>query len=166
MSANLTGRLADRRRQVLAAVVALAFVVLNVLLHNQLADDKQRNTAEAEALKIVPKATQELLSYDYKTIDKDLSRAVAWTTGSFTAELQALEDNVVKPTALSKSVATRTVVSHAAVVRSTGWTVEMLVFATQVTSSKGDQTQRSASRLSVTMKHVGGTWKVAALKPI
>lgn len=159
----------SRRKQALGAIVAIlvvSLVVLNVLLHRQLNEDQERRSARIETLRVAATATQELLSYDYRTIDHDLARAVGWTTGSFTQELQALEDKVVKPTALSKQVVTQTTVSDVAVVRNSGSTVELLVFAQQVTASKGAQTQRNSSRLSVSMKKAGGKWLVTALRPI
>lgn len=158
-----------RRKQAMGAAIAIvvvSLVALNVLLHRQLNEDQERKSARADAQRAAAQATQELLSYDYRTIDHDLARAVGWTTGSFTQELQALDDKVVKPAALSKLVVTQTTVSDVAVVRNTASTVELLVFANQVTVSKGAQTQRNSSRLSVSMKKVDDKWLVTALQPI
>lgn len=147
-------------------LVVVSLAVVNVKLHADVNAEQQRKAARTEALGVATQATQELLSYDYRTIDRDLPRAVAWTTGPFTTELQTLEDKVVKPTAVSKRVITQTTVSDVAVVRSTRDTVDLLVFANQVTVSKGAQTQRNSSRLSVSMKKVDGKWLVTALQPI
>lgn len=150
----------------LLVVIVAALLVVNVRLHRDVSRDEARKTAGEAASKVGGKAVEALLSYNYRTIDADLARGLAWTTGSFKRELQTLDAKVVKPTAVSKTVVTKTTVSQVAVSQQSADVVQLLVFAGQVTASLGAQSQQSTSRLKVTMERVGGTWLISALQPI
>lgn len=144
------------------AIIGLASSITFGLLSMHASNDAQhRNDALAQAQVRVPM----LLSYANATLRSDLARSEDQTTGQFHSDFAKLVDQIITPTATEKKISTAATVTGAGVVSSSGSTVEVLVFLTQKTTAPGAADSSNTSRVVVTMKQVGSTWKIAGLQP-
>lgn len=121
--------------------------------------------ARADALEAATASVPDLLSYDRGTLDRDLDRALDQTTGAFADDYRAILADVVEPTARRRGLSTTASVSAAGVVRGDRDEVVVLVFLTQTTTAKG-RSSVSGSRVEVTMRRTGDSWKIAGLDPV
>ncbi|MFI6763973.1 hypothetical protein [Streptomyces sp. NPDC050355] len=156
---------------VLAALVVAGLVAAAVLGWEH-REDQRTQEARTEALAVARKAAPEILSYDYRHLDRDFAKARARLTGSFAGKYRKTTTRVVAPTAEKyHGVVTATVAkppaggaSAASVVSASPEKVVVLLFMNQVTNS----TQVSGSRLDLnrvrmTLVDTSGGWKVSAL---
>ncbi|RJS46699.1 hypothetical protein [Nocardioides cavernaquae] len=143
------------------ALVAAA-VVLGVLAQRSAGLGEARDAAAASASKRLPV----LLSYEHGSLEADLDRAIAQTTGGFRDEYGKVIDDVVTPTATRKKVDTAAVVSGVGVVSADRDQVVVLAFLTQTTTTNGGAPTVAGSRVEVTMEKHGSTWLVSDLKPV
>lgn len=142
--------------------LAVAIVVLQVLhLRAERVED-----ARTEALSSVREGLPGMFSYQHKTLERDLRRAGAMTTGEFRTEYRRLLDDVVLPTARRKSIDTVAEVTGAAVIDASPDEVRVLAFLTQSTSTRGTSPKIAASRVEVTLRRVDGHWLVSGLEPV
>lgn len=144
---------------VLAGTAATA--TLSFLAANASAADHDRKDALAAAQTRIPA----LLTYNYRTLGDDLARSKEQTVGAFHDDYAKLLDEVVSPAATAKKISTTATLSGAGVVASKGSRVTVLVFLTQTTTAPTASPSVTASRVEVTMKQSGDTWKIAGLAP-
>lgn len=163
------------RRRLLTSVLAVLLVVGLVALAAlgwRYRDGRLTETARTEALTAARKAAPTVLSYDYRHLDKDFSRARAHLTGDFRDEYGKTTKTVVAPTAKKYRGVVKARVAApgsggapaASVVSASPDKVVVLLFVNQVTES----TQVTGSRLDqnrvrMTMDRTGGRWKVSAV---
>ncbi|MFE9026602.1 hypothetical protein ACFYOA_10115 [Streptomyces iakyrus] len=163
------------RGRLLTAVLAVLLVVgLAALaaLGWQYREGRLTETARTEALAAARKAAPVVLSYDYRHLDKDFSKARAHLTGDFRDEYGKTTKTVVAPTAEKYRGVVKARVAApgsggapaASVVSASPDEVVVLLFVNQVTES----TQVSGSRLDqnrvrMTMDRTGDGWKVSAV---
>jgi Mce-associated membrane protein len=145
-----------------ALVLVAAAVVLGVLAQRSAGLGEARDAASANASKRLPV----LLSYQHDTLQEDLAKAIAQTTGGFRDDYRKVVDEVVTPTAARKKVDTAAVVSGVGVVSAERDRVVVLAFLTQTTSTNGGAPSVAGSRVEVTMQRQGNTWLVSDLKPV
>ena len=146
---------------VLLSALALA-VAATLLARSASADADARSDALAAAKELVP----DLLSYENATLQDDLARAGAQTTGEFGVDYRKILKDVVEPTAAKRGISTQAVVSAAGIISGNRESVVVLVFLTQTTTARGNHSAVSGSRVEVTMKRDGDSWKIAGLKPV
>ncbi|MEU6686448.1 hypothetical protein [Streptomyces sp. NPDC046832] len=157
---------------VLLAVLLVAGVVALAALARQYRDGRLTETARTEALTAARTAAPIILSYDYRHLDKDFSRARAHLTGDFRDEYGKTTKTVVAPTAEKYHGVVKARVAApgsggapaASVVSASPDKVVVLLFVNQVTES----TQVSGSRVDqnrvrMTMDRTGDAWKVSAV---
>jgi Mce-associated membrane protein len=163
------------RGRLLTAVLAVLLVVGLVALAAlgwQYREGRLTETARTEALAAARKAAPVVLSYDYRHLDKDFSKARAHLTGDFRDEYGKTTKTVVAPTAEKYRGVVKARVAApgsggapaASVVSASPDKVVVLLFVNQVTES----TQVSGSRVDqnrvrMTMDRTGGEWKVSAV---
>ncbi|MFJ4083548.1 hypothetical protein ACIP2Z_31900 [Streptomyces iakyrus] len=163
------------RGRLLTAVLAVLLVVGLVALAAlgwQYREDRLTETARTEALAAARTAAPIVLSYDYRHLEKDFSRARAHLTGDFRDEYGRTTKTVVAPTAEKYRGVVKARVAApgsggapaASVVSASPDKVVVLLFVNQVTES----TQVSGSRVDqnrvrMTMTRTGGEWKVSAV---
>lgn len=156
----------SRSRALTVAALLLGLVAagfFGVQAHRAAATAEARSDALAAAEKRVP----ELLSYDAATLEEDLARARAQTTGDFTADYGKILDDVVSPQATARRISTSAVVGAAGVVSGDQDSVVVLLFLTQTTRAGEDEASVAGSRVEVTMAPTDdGTWKIASLEPV
>ncbi|MEU3886970.1 hypothetical protein [Streptomyces sp. NPDC029041] len=156
----------------LLAVLLVAGLVALAALGRQYRDGRLTETARTEALTAARTAAPVVLSYDYRHLEKDFSRARTHLTGDFRDEYGKTTKTVVAPTAEKYHGVVKARVAApgsggapaASVVSATPDKVVVLLFVNQVTQS----TQVSGSRVDqnrvrMTMNRTGDEWKVSAV---
>jgi Mce-associated membrane protein len=122
--------------------------------------------ARAAALREARARVPLLLSYRSATLSRDLDRAARQTTGSFSRDYRQILDEVVRPTASRDGVSTRATINASGVVSGDADQVVVLIFLTQTSTRTGRRTPAvSGSRVEVTMRPAGDSWKIAGLDP-
>ncbi len=154
------------RSRVVALGVVLVALALAAFAGLQAQRTAETSDARADALDAAKTRVPLLLSYDKATLEEDLDRALAQTTGSFTDDYEQILTDVVEPTAQDRGISTNAAVSAAGVVSGNRDEVVVLLFLTQTTTAKGDRSSVSGSRVEVTMERDGDEWKIAGLMPI
>ncbi|MFF9805570.1 hypothetical protein ACF1G5_10610 [Streptomyces coeruleorubidus] len=163
------------RRRLLTLVLAVLLVaglVALAALGWQYRDGRLTETARAEALAAAREAAPIVLSYDYRRLDKDFSRARAHLTGDFRDEYGKTTKTVVAPTAAKYHGVVKATVAApgsggtpaASVVSASPDKVVVLLFVNQVTESTQVSGARvDQNRVRMTMDRTGDGWKVSAL---
>ena len=118
-----------------------------------------RDAGLAEATRL----TQKILSYDWKTLDKDTKAAEAVMGPSFRAEYAKAMAGVKKQT-LKNHVHLEAKAVATSIVSASEHKVVALVFVNQVTTAKGAQNQRlDQNRVLVTLTRGEGEWRVSKM---
>ncbi|CAM5287548.1 hypothetical protein [Streptomyces coeruleorubidus] len=165
---------AGRRRPLtlLLAVLLVVGLVALAALGWQYRDGRLTETARTEALAAARKAAPVVLSYDYRRLDKDFSRARAHLTGDFRDEYGKTTKTVVAPTAEKYHGVVKATVAApgsggtpaASVVSASPDKVVVLLFVNQVTESTQVSGARvDQNRVRMTMDRTGDGWKVSAV---
>ncbi|HWU22087.1 MAG TPA: hypothetical protein VN088_11220 [Nocardioides sp.] len=120
--------------------------------------------ASSAALDAARRDVVDLMSYDYRTIDSDLSTALSHTVGGFhdtmASAMQAHRTTFVR----LRSVSTATVTA-AAVESATSSSATVLLFVDQtVRNSRTAGAETDHTRVVVTMTRSGGAWLVSDLE--
>jgi len=128
--------------------------------------DPDAKAALQAAVDAVPAA----LSYDYRSLDKSLARALSLMTPGFGKEFRETFEAVVRSTATADEVVASALVRAAGLTTAVkGGKVTCLVYVDQVTlATKGQKPPQSYDQVSVrvNLEKVDGTWKVSDLEPI
>jgi Mce-associated membrane protein len=143
----------------------LTAAVAVLLLRDQDAIDVAHARAGAMAAAVT--AASDVLSYDYRSLDTDISRAQADATGVFAAQYRktaaALKEQAAQVRAIVQATASRP-----GVVSASADEVVVLVFVDQasvrqVAGAKTPTTRIDQSRVRMTMTKVGDRWLVSQL---
>ena len=163
-----------RRRSTIASVVASALCVPAavgvVLLAGKASATAADEGARHGALGAAAKIARDILSYDYRTIDRDLARARAETTGEFAGHYASAAAEL-------RSEATRTQAIVQARVRDIGVVaaasdrVTVLVFADQVSITRPaaaatPTTRVVSSAVQITLTKSGDRWRASAVSAV
>lgn len=125
---------------------------------------EQARTAATGAAKA---HVEDLLSFNYKTLDQNLAKAKKMTTGKLRADYVKLSTGQVAPATKKKQLVTETRVVASSVVSAEPGKVVTLMFVNQATTSKKLKTpQVERSRVRATMTKVDGKWLVSGLEPV
>jgi len=154
-------------RKLLTAVLGVLLVAALVgasVLWWQDARGRRAESARGQALTAAREAAPVVLSYDYRHLDRDFTRARGRLTGHFREEYGKTTTSVVGPTARKYHGVVKASVTAASVVSAAPDRVTVLLFVNQVTQS----TQVSGSRLDLnrvrmTMSRTSEGWKVSAV---
>ncbi|MER6569601.1 hypothetical protein ABT288_26285 [Streptomyces sp. NPDC001093] len=156
---------------VLGAVLVAALVVAAVLGWRY-QEGRQAEQARGEALAAARKAAPVVLSYDYRHLDRDFTRARALLTGHFRDEYGRTTKTVVAPTATKyQGVVKATVATPAdggapaaSVVSATPDRAVVLLFVNQVTESTQVPAPRlDLNRVRMTLTRTSDGWKVSGV---
>jgi Mce-associated membrane protein len=113
-------------------------------------------TAAAEATAV------DLLSYDYRHLDRDFARARSGLTGGFADDYATTTQTVVRPTATEVNAVVKADVAASSVVRADRNRVVVLLFVNQTTTStRLDAPKVDLNRVRLTMDRVHGRWLVS-----
>lgn len=119
--------------------------------------------ARDAGLQAATKLTQQVLSYDWKTLDSDMKASEAVLAPTFRSEYSKAMTNVKAQTVKNQVKLTAAVVATS-IVSATEKKVVALVFVNQVTIAKGSANQRlDQNRVLVTLTRDEGEWRVSKM---
>lgn len=162
-------------RRVLTAVlgaVLVAALAAAAILGWQYRQARQAERARGEALAAARRAAPVVLSYDYRHLDRDFSRARALLTGHFRDQYGKTTKAVVAPTATKyHGVVEATVATPAdggapaaSVVSAAPDRAVVLLFVNQVTrSTQVPQPRLDLNRVRMTLTRTSDGWKVSGV---
>ncbi|MGW3357210.1 hypothetical protein ACWDFL_17575 [Streptomyces bungoensis] len=162
-------------RRVLTAVLGVALVAALAavsVLGWQYRQGRQAEQARGEALAAARKAAPVVLSYDYRHLDRDFSRARALLTGHFRDQYGKTTKAVVAPTATKYHGVVKATVATpadgaapaASVVSAAPDRAVVLLFVDQVTSStQVPQPRLDLNRVRMTLTRTSDGWKVSGV---
>jgi Mce-associated membrane protein len=108
-----------------------------------------------------------LLSYSPDTLDQDFKAAEAYLTGDFLAYYKQFTDQVVRPAAQQRHLATTATVVRAGVQSLASQTGSILLFVNQTTTSNDQPSPTTtSSSVLVDLSRVNGTWLIAKFNPV
>ncbi len=111
--------------------------------------------------------TVKVLTYSPDTLDRDFAAAEACLTGDFLAYYKQFTDQIVRPAAEQKRVATNATVVRAGVQSLATQAASILVFVNQTTTSNDRPSPTtSSSSVLVELAKVNGAWLIAKLYPV
>ena len=163
-----------RRAALVAAALCVALAAANVVVWvtgRGSSDSASRATVPAaardDALAAARTAARDLLSYDYRTLDKDIAKAKSETTGAFAKQYAGAAGRLVADARQARAIVQASP-SAPGVVSASADQVVVLLFVDQA-SVKQTRGQRSPatridqSRVRMTMTLVHGRWLVSQL---
>ncbi|MDT0468979.1 hypothetical protein [Streptomyces gibsoniae] len=162
-------------RSVLTAVlgfVLVAALVAAAVLGWQYRQGRQAEQARGEALAAARKAAPVVLSYDYRHLDRDFSRARALLTGHFRDQYGKTTKAVVAPTATKYHGVVKATVATpadggapaASVVSAAPDRAVVLLFVNQVTqSTQVSEPRLDLNRVRMTLTRTSDGWKVSGV---
>lgn len=147
----------------MALVAALALLGVGVALLAAPPDARARSDRAAASQ--ARTSIEQLLSYDYKTIDAQAAQALGLLTGPFRDEFAAAMDRDIKPLAVKQQTVVRAKVSDVGVMTSSPDTVKVLAFVNQARVG-ADQQQPvvDQNRVIATMSKVGQRWLISKVE--
>ncbi|WP_327043677.1 hypothetical protein OG320_17960 [Microbispora sp. NBC_01189] len=160
-------------RRLLRALPALAAVGLAVAAVWLLLDLRRlqaADTASREALAAARSYAPDMLSYDYRTIDRDMARAGGHATGELAERYRTLAATL-GPEARERRTVQQTVVAAAGVESATPEEVRVLLFVNMVTTRSGGgeeepKQQVSQGRARLVMVTQGDGWRASRLSTL
>ncbi|MFI6567143.1 hypothetical protein [Streptomyces sp. NPDC050534] len=162
-------------RSVLTAVLGLVLVTAlttAAVLGWQYRQGRQTEQARDEAVAAARKAAPVVLSYDYRHLDRDFSRARALLTGHFRDQYGRTTKSVVAPTATKYHGVVKATVATpadggapaASVVSAAPDRAVVLLFVNQVTeSTQVPQPRLDLNRVRITLARTSDGWKVSGV---
>ncbi|WP_435226573.1 hypothetical protein [Streptomyces sp. Tue6028] len=153
-------------------VILVAALVATAVVGWQYRQGRQAEQARGEALAAARKAAPVVLSYDYRHLDRDFSRARALLTGHFRDQYGKTTKAVVTPTATKyHGVVKATVATPAdggapavSVVSATPDRAVVLLFVNQVTrSTQAPEPRLDLNRVRMTLTRTSDGWKVSGV---
>ncbi len=119
--------------------------------------------ARDAGLQEATRVTQQVLSYDWKTLDEDITAAEKLLAPSFRGEYSKAMEGVKAQTVKNQVKLTADAVATS-IVSASAERVQALVFVNQVTTAKGTGNQRlDQNRVLVTLTRHGGEWRVSKM---
>jgi len=158
-----------RRGLLTAIAVALCVVVavcdLVLWLHNRHAGSV--DDARADAVVAARQAARDILSYDYRSLDKDIAKAKSETTGLFARQYAGSADALLQQAGQLRAIVQATPATPGVVSASANEVVVLLwvdqASVKQLAGQKSPTTRIDQSRVRMTMTKVDGKWKVSQL---
>ncbi|MGV9301730.1 hypothetical protein ACWDLG_00005 [Nonomuraea sp. NPDC003727] len=160
-------------RVVMAAMLAAAVTFLgwvSLRMHGELSELREGRAAGEQALAAARALAPDLLSYNYRTIEDDLTRAQALTTGELAGRYQELRRSLV-PRATEQRTVQEVSVAGAAVQDATPDRVSVLLFVNMGTTKQAQsdaepRQQVIQNRVRLVMVKDGSRWLVGDLSTL
>jgi Mce-associated membrane protein len=155
------------RRRWIAPLTALvlALTVLGVLLGVTLPDPGAQSRADRAAASQARTSIEQMLSYNYRTIDAQAAQVEGLLTGSFKSEFSTAMDKEIKPLAVKNQTVVTAKVSDIGVMSSSPASVKVLAFVNQArVGSDQKEPVVDQNRVMATMSNVGGRWLVSKVE--
>ena len=152
-----------RRRWAVPLVALVAsLALLGTVLGISLRDTGERAGVERAASSQARTSIEQMLSYNYKTIDAQSAQIEGLLTGAFKGEFTTAMDKQIKPLAVKNQTVVQARVSDIGVMSSSPTTVKVMAFVNQarVGSDQKDPVV-DQNRVLATMSKVGGRWLIS-----
>jgi Mce-associated membrane protein len=141
--------------------LALLGVVLGVSLRDPDASARAERAATAQARTSI----EQMLSYNYKSIDAQAAQIEGLLTGPFKAEFTSAMDKDIKPLAVKNQTVVQARVSDIGVMSSTPTTVKVLAFVNQAKVGADQKTPAvDQNRVIATLTQVGDRWLISKVE--
>jgi Mce-associated membrane protein len=160
-------KVAVRHRRWLAPVVALVAVLA---LLGTVAGFRRRArpappTPDRAAASQARTSIEQMLSYNYKTIDAQAAQIEGLLTGSFKGEFSAAMAKDIKPLAVKNQTVVQAKVSDIGVMSSSATTVKVLAFVNQArVGSDQKEPVVDQNRVIATLSKVGDRWLISKVE--
>jgi Mce-associated membrane protein len=155
---------ATSRRRWIGPLVALvaSLAVLGTLAGIGLQDSGGDARAERAATNQARTSIEQMLSYNYKTIDAQSAQVAGLLTGSFRTEFSTAMDKEIKPLAVKNQTVVQARVSDVGVMSSSATTVKVMAFVNQARVGT-DQKEPvvDQNRVLATLSKVGDRWLIS-----
>ena len=149
-------------KRVLLVVLALLLAAAGVLGLLSVQAERTQDALD-EAVAVAERAAAAVLSYDHRTVERDVRAARAYATGAFLDEYRSATADLAEQAERGKVVVDARVLS-AGVVDGDEDRVVVLVFADQSTTrTDAPEPRLDQVRLRLTMLPVDGGWRIAEL---
>lgn len=152
------------RRQWVAALVALVAVlaVLGAVVGVSLRDSTAQAGTDRAAASQARTSIEQMLSYNYKTIDGQAAQIEGLLTGKFKTEFATAMDQEIKPLAVKNQTVVQARVSDVGVMSSSPTTVTVMAFVNQArVGSDQKQPVVDQNRVLATLSKVGDRWLIS-----
>lgn len=145
--------------------LAAALIVLGVVAGLSLAAPTAQATQTRAATSAARTGIEQMLSYNYKTIDAQAAQIEALLTGSFKQEFAQAMDQDIKPLAVKNKTVVQARVSDVGVMEEAEGRVKVLAFVNQATVG-ADQKQPALdqNRVIATLTRVGDRWLISEVQ--
>ncbi len=148
----------------LLLTLVLSGAVVKLSLHMQHVEATAQ--ARTDAVEAAKKHAKTILSYNYQTLETNIQRATAASTGQFKKEYEKNAPQLLKQ-AKNEKATVRAQVMATSVVRANPDQVVTLMFVNQVTVKKGQNRPHfSSNRVRLTLTEVDGDWLVSKLEAL
>ena len=136
--------------------------VLGVLAGLSLQDSGRQARTERAAASAARTSIEQLLSYNYKTIDAQSAQMQGLLTGPFRTEFATAMDQEIKPLAVKNQTVVQARVSDVGVMSSSATSVKVLAFVNQARVG-ADQVEPvvDQNRVLATLSRVGDRWLIS-----
>ena len=152
------------RRRWIAPLVALgaALAVLGTVVGVSMGDSSAQAGTNRAAASQARTSIEQMLSYNYKTIDAQSAQIEGLLTGSFKGEFTDAMDKDIKPLAVKNQTVVQAKVSDIGVMSSSPTTVTVLAFVNQARIGTDQQDPVvDQNRVIATMTKVGDRWLIS-----
>ena len=158
-----TGSPGGRRRWVLPLVALVAsLALLGTVLGVSLRGSGDKAALERAASSQARTSIEQMLSYNYKTIDAQSAQIEGLLTGAFKGEFTKAMDTQIKPLAVKNQTVVQARVSDIGVMSSSPTTVKVMAFVNQArVGSDGKDPVVDQNRVLATMSRVGDRWLIS-----
>jgi Mce-associated membrane protein len=155
-----------RRRWVAPlAALAVVLVLLGAVAGVSLRDPGAQSRTDRAAASQARTSIEQMLSYNYKTIDAQAAQIEGLLTGPFKGEFRAAMAKDIKPLAVKNQTVVQARVSDIGVMSSSENTVKVLAFVNQARIGT-DQKQPvvDQNRVIATLSKVGDRWLISTVQ--
>jgi Mce-associated membrane protein len=155
------------RRRWVAPLVALvaAVALLGTVAGVSLADPAAQARTDRAAASQARTSIEQMLSYNYKTIDAQAAQIEGLLTGSFKGEFSSAMAKDIKPLAVKNQTVVQAKVSDIGVMSSSDRTVKVLAFVNQARiGSDQKEPVVDQNRVIATLTKVGDRWLISKVE--
>ena len=150
-------------KRALAVSALVGLLAVAGLLGLQTVQAAEVHAARDDALDVAERAAAVVLSYDHRTVERDVQAGMAYATGEFLDEYRAATADLAAQAKRGQVVVAARVLSSA-VVEGDEERVVVLLFADQSTTrADAPESRLDQVRLRLTMLPVDGSWRISAL---
>jgi Mce-associated membrane protein len=148
-------------------VLAVVAVVLAALVGLRVSDHHDRDRASTGALAAATTGVATVLSYNYRSLDADFTKAEALLTPSFRKSYVSTTAKAVQPLAAKYQAVSTAQASAAGVITASAARATVLVFVSQqVTNTQLSAPRLDRSRIQVELVRSHGRWLINKLTPV